>query len=146
MIWSVSTLLRRSGTPTPVWVVNLSMTLSSVQVGRRRQRAADGGGGGDGHGHQVRAPALALPALEVAVRRGRAPLAGGELVGVHAQTHGAAGATPLGTRLLEDDVEALLLGLEPDPHRAGHDQQAGVLVDVAALDDRGGGAQVLDAA
>src|SRR5664279_306446 len=27
MIWSVSTLLRRSGTPTPVWVVNLSMAV-----------------------------------------------------------------------------------------------------------------------
>ena len=26
MIWSVSTLLRRSGTPTPVWLVNASIT------------------------------------------------------------------------------------------------------------------------
>ncbi len=27
MIWSVSTSERRSGTPTPVWVVNFSMVI-----------------------------------------------------------------------------------------------------------------------
>src|SRR3712207_7669644 len=31
MIWSVSTLLRRSGTPTPVWVVNASMCQASCR-------------------------------------------------------------------------------------------------------------------
>src|SRR2546430_15026946 len=76
MIWSVSTLDRRSGTPTPVWVVNGciagSLTVSSQVVGRG-QGAAYRGGGGDQRGDQVRAAALALPALEVAVRCGRRP-------------------------------------------------------------------------
>src|SRR5215217_8047289 len=110
MIWSVSTLLRRSGTPTPVRLVNFSM--SGLQVGGGRERAPDRGGRGDRHGHQVRAAALALPSLEVAVGRRSAALAGGELVGVHAQTHRAPGAAPLGPCLLEDDVEPLVLGLE----------------------------------
>src|SRR6476661_9832697 len=33
MIWSVSTLLWRSGTPMPVWVVNFSMADPSLAVG-----------------------------------------------------------------------------------------------------------------
>src|SRR5581483_6916084 len=53
--------------------------------------AGDGGGGGHLRRDQVRAPAVALPALEVAVRGGGAALAGLELVGVHAEAHGAAG-------------------------------------------------------
>src|SRR4051794_18876895 len=98
MIWSVSTLLRRSGTPTPVCWLNFSMTISSLglcvsgwrsdrlevgqraavgrddvgaEVGDGRQRAADGRGGRHQRRHEVRATALALPPLEVAVRRGR---------------------------------------------------------------------------
>ena len=75
MIWSVSTLLRRSGTAMPVWVVKASIGLSSPpsrcvsQVGRGDGRGvpATRGGGGDGGRDQVGAPALALPALEVAV-------------------------------------------------------------------------------
>jgi len=31
MIWSVSTLLRRSGSPVPVWLLNFSMAGLSVQ-------------------------------------------------------------------------------------------------------------------
>src|SRR5687768_1703173 len=100
MIWSVSTLLRRSGTPMPVWLVNFSMS-EVLEVGGGRERAADRGGGGDGNGHQVGAPALALPALEVAVGGGGAALARGELVGVHAQAHRATRAAPLGAGLLE---------------------------------------------
>ena len=107
---------------------------------------ADGGGGGDGHRDQVGATALALPSLEVAVGGRGAALTGRELVGVHAQAHRAAGAAPLAAGLLEDDVEALVLGLHPHPHRTGYDEQAGVLVDRAALDDLGGEAEVLDAA
>ena len=45
------------------------------------------------------------------------------------------GAAPLGAGLLEDHVEALLLGLQPDPDRAGDDEQPGVGGDLAALDD-----------
>src|SRR4051794_40325386 len=69
MIWSVSTLLRRSGTPMPVWDVNLSMSVapSSLEVGGRGERAADGRRGSDRDRDQVGATTLALPALEVAV-------------------------------------------------------------------------------
>src|SRR5262245_37563054 len=48
--------------------------------GRRSHRGAD----------QVRAPTGALPALEIAVRGGRAALAGLEPIGVHRQAHRAA--------------------------------------------------------
>src|SRR3954470_17993606 len=139
MIWSVSTLLRRSGTPGPVWVTKASMSAllcrDGFQVGRGRERAADGRGRGHRHRHEVGASPLALTALEVAVGRRRTPLAWLEGVGVHAQAHRAARAPPLRAGLLEDDVEALLLGLEPHADRAGYDEQAGVLVDVAPLDD-----------
>src|SRR6478735_2984702 len=74
MIWSVSTLLRRSGTPTPVWVVNVSMSVApngdGLEVGGRGERAADGSGRRDRHGHQVGATTLALTTLEVAVGGG----------------------------------------------------------------------------
>src|SRR5215813_12350301 len=104
MIWSVSTLLRRSGTARPVCVTNGSMVFSYVrrsvswrasQVGRRGQPARDGGGGGDGGRDQVGTPALALPALEVPVRGRCAALSRGERVRVHAQAHRAAGRPPL---------------------------------------------------
>src|SRR4051812_22382403 len=110
MIWSVSTLLRRRGTPTPVWEVNASMS-ERLQIGGRGQSAPDRGGRGDAHRDQVGAAALALATLEVAVGRRRAALAGLEGVGVHAEAHRAARTAPLGTGLLEDHVEALILRL-----------------------------------
>src|SRR5580765_5655799 len=121
MIWSVSTLLRRRGTPTPVWLVKLSMSGSlrpvvvstplgrrgladrrgfadrRVQVGRRAEGAADRGGGRDRHRDQMGASALALTALEVAVGRRRAALLRCELVGVHPEAHRASGTAPLST-------------------------------------------------
>src|SRR6184192_2487205 len=70
MIWSVSTLLRRSGTARPVCVVKASISASALlrggdggQVGRGGQVTGDRGGGGDRRRHEVGAPALALTAL-----------------------------------------------------------------------------------
>src|SRR5689334_23179777 len=154
MIWSVSTLLRFSGTPTPVCEVNLSMAAPSGsgvgadgrEVGGRGEGAADGGRRGDERRHEVRPPALALAALEVAVRRRGRTLAGLEGVRVHAETHRAARAAPLGPGLLEDHVEDLVLRLQTDLDRAWHDEQSRVGVDLAAPDHGGGRAQVLDAA
>src|SRR3712207_574405 len=108
MIWSVSTLLRRSGTPTPVCATNGSMS-DVLQVRGRREPTADRRRRRHRHRHQVRASALALPALEVAVGGGCAALAGLEGVRVHAEAHRATGTAPLGTGLLEDDVQALFL-------------------------------------
>src|SRR3954465_4614481 len=116
MIWSVSTLLRFSGTPTPVWVENLSMEIP-LGTGGSRSGAGDGlevGGRGERashgrrRGHERRdqggtaAPAPAPPGVAVGGRRGA--LAGLQGVGVHAQAHRAARAAPLGAGLLEDDV------------------------------------------
>src|ERR1051325_4300149 len=90
------------------------------------------------------ATALALAPLEVAVRRRRASLLGRELVGVHAETHGATGSAPFATGLLEHHVESFVLGLEPDANRAGHDEEPRALGDLASLDDLRGDAEILD--
>src|SRR5699024_2803708 len=81
-----------------------------AEVRRRGQRAAHGGGGGDDGRDQVGAPALALPALEVAVGGRGGPLPRCQLVRVHPQAHGASGLAPLGAEGEEHLVQALLLG------------------------------------
>src|SRR6188474_1917543 len=106
MIWSVSTSERRSGTATPVCTVNFSIR-ASLQVSGGREPADDRGRRGHGWRDQVRAPTPALPALEVAVGRGRRTLARLERVRVHAQAHGAAGEAPLGPGVDENLVQAL---------------------------------------
>src|SRR3954451_13595972 len=115
MIWSVSTLLRRSGTAVPESTVigYTSAPLLGVgqgrKVGGRGQSPAHRRRRGDERRDEVRPAALALTALEVAVRRGGAALAGRELVGVHPEAHRAARVPPVGAGLLEDDVETLRL-------------------------------------
>src|SRR6202451_4177240 len=145
MIWSVSTLLRRSGSARPVWATNGSMSYS-LQVGRRGQPAGDGGGGGDGGGHQVSAPALALAAFEVPVRGRGGPLPRLERVRVHAQAHRAPGAAPFGPGRGEDLVEPLALGLRANLHGTGDDKHPDAVRDLPAADHVGGGAQILDPA
>src|SRR5688572_30210389 len=86
--------------------------------------SGDRRGGGHGRRAEMRAPALALTPLEVAVRRRGTALAGAEDVGVHAQAHGASGLSPLEAGLFEHAVEALLLGLALHQHRAGDDHRA----------------------
>src|SRR5688500_15198005 len=102
MIWSVSTLLRRSGSAEPGCLVKASICSSSRvgvsgQVGGAREVSRDRGGCCHRDGHEVGAPALALTPFEVAVGGRGAPLAGRQLVGVHPQAHRAPGTTPLGT-------------------------------------------------
>ena len=92
------------------------------------------------------ASALALPALEVAVARGRAALARLEPVGVHGQAHAATRLAPLEARLDEDPIEALGLGLAFDQPAAGHDHGADAVGDLVAPNDGGRGSQVLDPA
>ena len=95
---------------------------------------------------QVRARARPLPADEIAVAGRGAALARRHLVGVHRQAHRAAGLAPFEAGLDEDAVEPLGLGLALDQPRAGHDQRADAVRDVAAVRHRGGGAQILDPA
>src|ERR1700730_8683074 len=110
MIWSVSTLVCRSGTARPVWVVNGSMGAVSCYRSTGLQ------------------------------------VGGGELVRVHAQAHRAAGRAPFGPGLGEHRVQALLLGLGPDLHGAGHDQHPDGRGDPATAQHVGGGPQVLEPA
>src|SRR5499427_6049395 len=126
MIWSVSTLARRNDTARPVCVMNgckalLLLQITRSQVGRGGEPAGHRGGGGDLRRDQVGAGALALAALEVPVGRGRAALAGRQLVRVHAQAHGAASGPPLGAGGGEHLGQPLALGGSLDLHRAGHD-------------------------
>src|SRR5215207_10073970 len=116
MIWSVSTLLRVSGTAVPVKVVTSSTSgLDLRQVPRTGEGAADGGGSSHQRRHQVRASTGALPTLEVAIARRGTPLTGSQLIGVHAEAHRAPREAPLGAELLHDLVDALGLGLDSNP-------------------------------
>src|SRR5688500_4417992 len=102
-------------------------------------------GGGHGGGDEVRAAAFALAALEVAVAGAGAARARFELVGVHRQAHRAAGFAPLEARVLEDAVEALLLGLTFHLAAAGDDHRVHAGGNLVTLDPRGRGPQVADA-
>ena len=104
-----------------------------------------GGGGGHGGGDEVGAAVFALAAFEVAVAGAGAALAGFELVGVHGQTHAAAGFTPFETGVFEDAVEAFLLGFALHLAAAGDDHGVDRAGDFVPFDDGGGGPQVADA-
>src|SRR5579872_2444954 len=110
-----------------------------------RQFAGHGSGGGHGRTHQVRPSAATLAALEIPVRGGRASLARRESVGVHRQTHRAAGFAPFESGFDEDAVESFFFGLMLHQTRAGHHQRVNASGNLAAFGDGGGGAQILDA-
>mmetsp|Transcript_32545 Transcript_32545/g.80233 ORF Transcript_32545/g.80233 Transcript_32545/m.80233 type:complete len:833 (+) Transcript_32545:138-2636(+) len=111
-----------------------------------RELAADGRRRRHRRRHQVRAPAVALAPLEVAVGGGGAALLGQQLVGVHRQAHGAPGLAPVEPRRLEHHVQALRLRLLL--HDAGARHHHGVHRGRHLLAARHGshGADVLDAA
>src|SRR6476619_3553628 len=90
------------------------------------------------------AATLALPALEIAVGRRRAPLARRELVRIHAKTHRTAGLAPLRPGGGEDLAEAFGFGLRAHPHRAGDDQHPNAVGDLAAAQDVCDDSQILD--
>src|SRR3954452_14715777 len=131
MIWSVSTSARSSTLTAPFTCLTGSMSAPGPDVD---EAALDGGGGGHLRGDQVGAAAAALAALEVAVRRRGAALAGREDVGVHPQAHRAARAAPVEAGGAEDLVEALGLGLGLHLDRAGDDHGVHVGGDLAPLD------------
>src|SRR5436305_2561078 len=72
MIWSVSTLLRRSGTARPVTTLKGCIGAPLVEVGRRAETAGDGRRRCNRRRNEMGAAAGALPAFEVAVGRRRA--------------------------------------------------------------------------
>src|SRR4249919_145740 len=93
----------------------------------------------------MRSPALALTALEVAVRGGCCTLARSELIRIHSQTHGTACSPPLGTCVLEDHVQPLRLRLQANPRRPGNHEHPYMISNMVSPDDAGGGAQIFDA-
>src|SRR5690348_9599817 len=103
MIWSVSTLVRSRGIARDVSVLNGSMLGSDLladgfsfgPITNVDKVAGDRGCGGHFRRDEVGASAAALAAFEVAITGGGAALAGRQDVGVHAQTHGAAGLPPV---------------------------------------------------
>src|SRR3954462_11358281 len=139
MIWSVSTSERSSTDTGPLIFVTGSMSVPLPDVD---EVALDRRGRGHLRRDEVRAPAAPLAALEVAVARGRAALAGRKRVRVHPEAHRAAGAAPVEPGGAEDLVEALLLGLGLHLLRARHDHRVHAARDPAALDHGGRGAEV----
>ncbi|GJC96846.1 flp pilus assembly protein TadG [Colletotrichum higginsianum] len=126
--------------------LNVRAGLVSRKLSDISELADDGGGGSHDGGHEVGAGSGTLAALEVSVAGGSASLLGGKDIGVHAQAHTAASLAPLKARALKDLVKTLLLGLGLDETGARNDHGAlDVGSDLLALDDVGGGAQVLDA-
>src|SRR6185436_20113479 len=80
----------------------------------------------------------ALAPLEVAVRRRGADLASLEPVGIHSETHRAAGAAPFEAGLPEHLVEAPRLGGPADRLRPRYHERRDVLGDaVTAYEARG---------
>src|SRR3954470_2100105 len=92
----------------------------------------------------MRAPAGPLSTFEVAVRGGSRALAGMQDVRVHAETHRAPCAAPLGTGTTKDVVESFRLGGNLHRHRPWYDEHPHALGDLASVEDARGGAQVFD--
>src|SRR5216117_784072 len=141
-----------SGTARPWGAPRSSAPADGGQALDARQRprvadhAVDRRNGGRQWRGQERPPALALAALEVAVRRADRVLPGRELVAVHRNAHRAAGLTPLGTGGPEDLVQALPLGLTLHLVGAGDDHHPDAVGDLAITEDFGRQAEVADPA
>src|SRR5262249_23590354 len=94
----------------------------------------------------MRASAVALAALEVAVARRGTALAGLQLIGVHAEAHGAARLAPFEPGGAKDLVEPFGLGLLLHEPRARYDHGVREIAgDLLAGHDLGDLPQVLDA-
>src|SRR5438105_10706326 len=104
----------------------------------------DGGRGGHRRADEMRAAALALAPLEIAIGRARAPLAGLQDVRVHAEAHAAPGFAPLESSVEEDAVEAFLFSGNLHLVRAWHDHGAHPRMDLSTADDVGRRTQVFD--
>src|SRR5579864_4442763 len=109
MIWSVSTLGRGSGATSPSCArkgcIGHLLVIPGADVG---EMSGDGCSGGHGGAHQVGAPAASLASFKIAIAGGGAALAGREDVGIHSQTHGAAGFPPFEAGGPKDLVQTFL--------------------------------------
>src|SRR5215470_14986273 len=92
--------------------------MQSTDVG---ELAGNGRRRGHGGAHEMRAGALTLAPLEIAVGGGGDTLALAGRVAIHSHTHGAARIAPLEPRRREDLVQPLGLRSLLDESRTGHD-------------------------
>src|SRR5690606_599167 len=120
--------------------------LSPLEIADIGEVAGDGRRRCHGRADQVRTPAGALAAFEVAVGGRGAALALAEAILVHAQAHRAARVAPFETGIGEYAVQALGFRLALDQARARHHQCLDdVAGDLVTLDYVGGQAQVFQA-
>src|SRR6185503_174935 len=117
MILSVSMFASSSGAATAVTLVNGCISCSLHQLAHVGQLARNRCRRDHRRTHQMRARALALAALEVAVRRRGAALAGRYRVAVHRCAARAARRAPVETRRDKNLVEPLGFGLALDRAR-----------------------------
>ena len=134
MIWSVSTLERRSGTPMPVWVVKASISArsSGLEVlGRRRVPRTAVAAATSGETRWVRPPLPWRPSkLRFDVDAQRSPGASWSgFMPRHIEQPAERHSAPASRKTLSSPS---CLGLEPHPHRAGHDQHPHAVGDLAA--------------
>ena len=107
--------------------------------------ASDSGGGRHLRADEMCSPVLSLASFKVSVRGRGAALEGGQLVGVHADAHGAPRLTPLETGLDKDGMESLLFRLGPHESRAGHNHGGDAPGHLSALHNHGGCPEILNA-
>src|SRR5687767_8146117 len=122
MIWSVSTSARSStetfpsitstgsitNIPLPGWPISVrALRRSSNPLANVDEPTLDGRRGGHLRADEVRAPALPLAPLEVAIGGRGAALSFAQDVRIHAQAHRASGRAPVEPGGSEHVVEAL---------------------------------------
>src|SRR5690348_2301109 len=84
------------------------------------EMAFDCCGGSHHRAYEMRAPALALPTLEIAIGRARRAFAARQYVVIHRDAHAAAGLAPFETRAAENPVESFFLSCCFYLHGTGH--------------------------
>src|SRR5215212_5862316 len=118
--------------------------LDARQTARVGDDSRDRGGRCGQRAREERPAALALAALEVAVRGADGVLTRRKLVAVHGDAHRAAGFPPIGAGGSEDLVESLALRLALHLVGAGHDHHADAFRNLPAVQRSGGKSQVAD--
>mmetsp|Transcript_19895 Transcript_19895/g.41290 ORF Transcript_19895/g.41290 Transcript_19895/m.41290 type:complete len:515 (-) Transcript_19895:121-1665(-) len=93
----------------------------------------------------MRPPSTSLPSLEIPIGSGSAPFLGFQFVRIHGQAHGTSRLSPIESRLHQNFVESLLLGLVFDQSRSGDDHGVDSLLHFPPHGDGGDLANVFDA-
>src|SRR5215510_7542311 len=132
-----ASMISPSPCPLPRWGRGMQSTDVGELAGNGRRR-------GHGGAHEMRAGALALAPLEVAVGGGGDALALAGGVAVHSYAHGAARIAPFEPRRREDLVQPL--GLRGLLHEAGAGDDPCLDHRAPPLRDSGSRAQILEAA